>query len=129
MTAAPKPQRQPKVSKIDPPSDSRLASLLTEYSRAKDEETAAKERAAELQSQIRATVLEDAGDDVPEKFEVAADPHGGYPGYTFYWTAEGWTCDTKRMKSEDPETWVKWAKKRDGFWTFKEKQLGRGFKR
>lgn len=133
MTSDQQPQapvQQPKPvvrKKVDPASDSRLATLLTAHKEAKERAAAAAAEADELQSQITAEVLATVpeGGKVPDAFDIAADPHGGYPAYTYRYTPPGWGIDSKRMKSEDPEEYVKWAKRREGYWTFEAKRAGK----
>lgn len=116
--------------KVDPESDSRLATLLTQYKSAKEREVAAKEEAAELQSQIVTELANQVeGDSIPDVFDIAADPMGGYPAYSYRYTPPGWGLDAKAMKAEDPETYVKYAKERQGYWTFEAKKTGQGRRR
>jgi len=120
--------KQKRRRKVDPESDSKLALLLTMYARAKEESNAASELADEYQSQIKKAILEAAGDDVPDSFDIAADPMGGYPAFTFSYTEPSWVLDSKRMKAEAPETYVEYAKQTRGFWTFKQKTNYKGKK-
>lgn len=131
MTAA--EPREPEVQvkskrtrKVDPPSDSKLATLLTEYAKAKEQAEAYSKQAGELQSQIRQLLFDQAGDDVPDSFSIPADPHGGYPAFSMYYTPPSWSLDSKSLKSNDPETWVQYAKEKRGYWTFKERENGIG---
>jgi hypothetical protein len=129
MTETQAPEAQPKVKirkKIDPPSDSPLARLLTAYHQAKDEAAAVDERAEEYLSQAKNLIFEAGGKDVPDAFDIVADPHGGYPAYSFAYTPPGWSVDSKRMKADSPETYVEWAKPTKGFWSFREKQNHKG---
>jgi hypothetical protein len=124
---SPEPVQRPRTRrKVDPESDSRLAALLTSYREAKERESAAKAEAAELQSHIVSELASVAGDDVPDVFDISADPMGGYPAFTYRYTPPGLGLDSEKMKSEDPVTYVKFLKERRGYWTFEAKKTGRG---
>lgn len=121
------PEQQPKRrvrKKVDPHSGDRLALLLTEYHRAKTLAESAGAEAEEYKSLIIAA-LEISADEETDVFDIAADPMGGYPAFTYRYTPEGWGVDTKRMASEEPETYVKFAKRRQGYWTFEAKKQGK----
>lgn len=118
-------------TKVDPASDSRLASLLTSYKEAKERESAAKAEASELQSHIVSELASQIpeGQNVPDAFDISADPMGGYPAFTYRYTPPGLGLDSDKMKSEDPATYVKYLKERRGYWTFEAKKTGQGRRR
>lgn len=122
---SPEAQPKPKVrQKLDPASDSKLAALLTSFHEAKCRADAAAAEAEEYMSQITG-MLSEVSEGV-DAFDIAADPHGGYPAFTYRWTPEGKGLDGARLKSDDPELWERYAKPRKGYWTFEKKRNGRG---
>lgn len=120
-------KRQPVRQKLDPASDSKLAMLLTSFHEAKCRADAAAAEAEEYMSQITG-MLSEVSEGV-DAFDIAADPHGGYPAFTYRWTPEGKGLDGQRLKSDDPELWERYAKPRKGYWTFEKKRNGRGGRR
>lgn len=125
---APEPQPKSKVrQKLDPASDSKLAALLTSFHEAKKRAESADAEADEYLSQIK-SMLATVSDGV-DAFDIAADPHGGYPAFTYRYTPAGKTLDGAKLKSENPDTWESFAKERKGYWTFEAKKSGRGRKR
>lgn len=87
----------------------RLEQLRAEYDEAKAAEAAAKERADMLTAAIKAE-----GASVHPGATVIDIVTPGKPALRMSWRAP-WRIDEKRLKAEDPVTYVKYAKQ-GGYW-------------
>jgi hypothetical protein len=123
--AVPQPKPKKRI-KVEPEPEGKLEQLLVENKRARDEADIAGERADDLKGQIKAWLLDlFSGEDVPDAFDIPADAHGRYPAYSLT-RQEGFRLDTEAMKNQAPEVYVRFAKKQQPSWTFREsKQQGR----
>ena len=128
--AEPEPKPQPKVKKrqkFEPEPGSRLALLFNQL----PELEAAKKEAEEkltackkaIQAEIGSTI--DNPEDLPDQFDIPADPYGGYPAYTLAAREGAWRLDAEALKNQDPATYVKWAKRGQPYWELKRKQTNR----
>lgn len=96
---------------VEPPAESRLAQLHAAYPAAK---AAADEAAATLKAITDAIKLE-LTQAAPDEERVTLRGDGPTLALTY---AERWTIDSRKLKAEDPETYVRYAKK-GGSWTLK----------
>lgn len=103
---------EPEPVQVAAPSDSRLAQLQAEYADAKSAADAAGERLKAITDAIKLELTTAA----PEHTKI--DLAGG-PGPAMRLSyVERWSLDTRRMKAEDPLTYVRYAKK-GGAWTLR----------
>jgi hypothetical protein len=123
----PVPVPQPKVRsriKVEPVPEGMLEQLLIENRRARDEADIAGERADDLKSQIKALLLDLLpAEQLPDAFDIPADAHGRFPAYSLT-RQEGFRLDTEAMKNQAPELYVRFAKKQNPSWTFRESKQG-----
>jgi hypothetical protein len=61
------------------------------------------------------------GTTLPDGFDVPADAHGRYPGFSLTMKS-GWRLDTDALKEGDPATYIKYAVKSKPTWELREKQ-------
>ena len=109
VPTAPVPQ-QPAVVKSR--KGSRLAALLDAYPAAK---AMADEAAAQLKAITDGIKLE-ASQQAPDQPKVTICPAGGSEAPTLELDyRESWRIDSRKLKAEDPETYVRYAKK-SGAW-------------
>jgi hypothetical protein len=127
---APAAQPQPKIKKrtrLEPPDGSRLALLFTRLPQLESRKKEAEEELAEckkaIQQEIAATITDP--DDMPDQFDIPADPYGGWPAYTLAAREGAWGLDTEAMKTQDPETYVKFARRGRPYWDLRRVQKNR----
>lgn len=98
---------------IQPQPDSRLAQLCMQYDLAKTEA----EKAAQALKAITDGIKLEATQAAPGQQQIVIDsPDLAQPLQVAY--AERWTVDAKKLKTEDPETYVRYAKK-GGSWSLR----------
>jgi hypothetical protein len=90
--------------------DTRLAQLYAAYPDAK----AAADDATKKLKAITDAIKVELNQAAPEETRIELHGEGGVPLRLAY--SESWTLDSKRMKTEDPETYVRFARK-GGRWT------------
>lgn len=129
-TAVVQPVEQPKVKKrlkVEPADGSRLAALMAELPKLEAAKTEAEEKLKEckaaVQAEVAATVQNP--EDLPDVFDIPADPYGSHPAYTLSAREGQWRIDTDAMKTQEPQTYVKWAKRGRPFWELKRVQKNR----
>jgi hypothetical protein len=122
--SGPAPVEQPKVKKrqkLEPAPDSKLSYLFTKLpeleARKKEAEEELSACKKSIQSEIAATV--ENPEDMPDQFDIPGDPYGGYPAYTLAAREGAWRLDTEAMKNQEPETYVRWAKRGAPYWELK----------
>jgi hypothetical protein len=122
---------QPKIKKrlkLEPADDSRLSMLMSQLPELEVQKREAEEKLAEhkkaIQQEIAAFVVAN-GLDMPDVFDIPADPYGAHPAYTLSSREGAWRLNTEAMKAEDPETYVKWAVKGNPYWELKKVQKNR----
>lgn len=94
--------------------DTRLAQLLAQYDLAKAEADKAAEALKTITNAIKLEATQAAE---PGSTEIIVDsPELARPLQVSY--VERWTVDTKKLKAEAPETYVRYAKK-GGSWTLR----------
>jgi hypothetical protein len=109
--------------KVEPVPEGRLEQLLIEYKRAAEQAAEGKERAEELKARIKGFLLDvPEGTQLPDGFDVPADAHGRYPGFSLTMKT-GWRLDTDALKEGDPATYIKYAVKSKPTWELREKQV------
>lgn len=114
-------QAQPKIKvrkKLEPEEGSQLSLLFHQLPALEAAKKQAEEDLATHKRKIQQEVARGITDpnDMPDVFQIPADPHGGYPGYTLAARDGAWRLDSEAMKSEDPGTWQKWAKQGRPYW-------------
>lgn len=109
--STPTPEAQPPVI-VEPSADSRLAQLHAQYADAKAAADAAAEHLKTITDGIKAELANAA----PGQEQVTLRGAGGPVLALAY--AERWTVDSRKLKAEDPETYVRFAKK-GGAWSLK----------
>lgn len=92
--------------------DTELAQLVAEYDRLDVE---VKAKSAELES-VKARLKVALQEAKPGETEVLLTAPGLAKPLKM-WFQEKWTLDSKAMKNQAPEIWVRWAKK-SGSWYF-----------
>lgn len=111
MTEQPTVPTEAQAFPVPATATERLAALHAEYADAKAAADGAAERLTAIKDGIKAEM-------------AAAAPEGqtkivltGFDGPTLQLTyAESWRVDSRKLKAEDPETYVRYAKK-SGSWT------------
>jgi hypothetical protein len=112
---------QKKRVKVEPIPEGKLEQLLIANKRAKDAADIAGEEASVTKSEIKAWLLDLFPDGKrPDAFDIPADAHGRYPAYSMT-LKEGFRLDTTAMKAEDPELYVRYAKKSAPVWELRER--------
>ena len=123
-TAQPKPKVRVKV---EPDPASRLAFLLAQLPELESKKKEAEEQLAgckkAIQQEIAKTVTDPAN--VPDVFDIPADPYGAHPAYTLSSRPGALRLDTEAMKAQDPATYDKWAKRGQPYWELKRVQRNR----
>lgn len=103
---------EPEPVQVTVPQESRLAALHAEYADAKAAADAANERLKGITDAIKLELTTAA----PEHTKIDL-PAGAGPALRLTYS-ERWTLDTRRMKEQDPLTYVRYAKK-GGAWTLR----------
>lgn len=127
-TVTPVPQPQPKVHlKFEPAEGSRASALLTQLPHLEADKREAEARLDEckaaLMSEIAATVTDAAS--MPDGWSIPADPHGGWPAYNLTSNPGKMGLDTKALKTEEPQTYDKFAKRGKPYWSLTRVQRQR----
>lgn len=119
---APRPKRR---LKVEPEPGGQLEQLLIAGKAAADAEKAASEAAEEYKAAVKRWLLSlfPDPDDLPDAFDIVADPHGRYPAYAMTLKG-GFRVDSTAMKKEDPETYVRWARKIQPTWELRPVSTG-----
>lgn len=142
MTTTPAPAEQPQESslvaqpyrpvkkvrlKVEVPEGSKLSCLMALLPRHEAEKKAAEDQLSETKKAIQAEVVKTIEDpeDLPDVFDLPADPYGAHGAYTLSAREGAWSLDTELMKSTEPETYVKFARKGRPFWELRRVQRNR----
>jgi hypothetical protein len=127
---AEEPKAQPPVKvrkRFEPEPGSRLAALFMQLPQleAEKKESAEKLDACKkaIQQEIAATITD--ASDMPDQFDIPADPYGGWPAYTLAAREGAWGLDTEAMKTQEPETYVKFARRGRPYWDLRRVQKNR----
>lgn len=122
---------QPKVKKrlkLEPEENSRLSMLMSQLPEMEVQKREAAEKLEAhkkaIQQEIAAFVVAQSLE-MPDVFDLPADPYGAHPAYTLSAREGAWRIDTEALKSQEPETYVKWAKKGNPYWELKRVQKNR----
>lgn len=112
--------------KVEPDPGSRLEQLLVQNKQAHDEAEVAKEREDETKAAIKAYLLSlfPDGSGLPDAFDIAADPHGRYPGYSMSLRG-GLRFDSKRFGAEVPGLYEQYKVEITPSWELRESGQGR----
>lgn len=126
--ATPVEQPKPKVKlKFEPTEGSRASALLCQLPQLESQKKDAEEKLDEckraIMSEIAATV-EDAGS-MPDGWTIPADPNGGYPAYNLTSNPGKLGLDTEALKTEEPQTYEKFAKRGKPYWSLTRVQRNR----
>lgn len=103
---------------VAPPADTRLGQLHASWEQAKADADEAAERLKVITDGIKSELAEAAGDET--RMELLGD--NGPPLVLAY--VESWRFDSKKLKTEDPATWVRYATK-GGSWRLERKRAGK----
>lgn len=112
---------QPKIKvrkKLEPAEGSSLSLLFTQLPELEAAKKDAEEKLAAHKKRIQQEIagsIEDPSQ-LPDVFDIPADPFGSYPAYTLAARKGAWRLNAEAMKSEDPETYVKWAVQGEPYW-------------
>lgn len=116
-----------KRSKLEITEGSRLSMLMAQLPELEasksDAETRLREHKKAIQAEIAATV--DDPNELPDVFDIPADPYGAHPAYTMSARQGAWRLDAEAMKNQEPTTYVKWAVRGDPYWELKRVQRNR----
>src|ERR1700743_239453 len=116
-----------KRAKLEISEGSRLSALMAQLpemeAAAKDAAERLKEHKKAVQAEIAKTV-EDP-EQLPDVFDIPADPYGAHPAYTLAAREGSWSLDAEAMKTQEPHTYVKWAKRGKPYWELKRVQRNR----
>lgn len=129
-TAGPLPQPQPKPrvhQRLEPEPGSDLSLLFTQLpvlEAAKAEaEAALKAHKKKIQAEIGKTVTDPS--QMPDVFNIPADPYGGYPAYTLSARAGQKRLNAEAMKAQDPDTYEKWVVQGEPYWELARVRVNR----
>ena len=126
-TAKPQPKIKKRL-KLEPEENSRLSMLMARLPELEVQKRDAEEKLAAHKKAIQQEIAEFVvanNLDMPDVFDLPADPYGAHPAYTLSSREGAWRLNTEAMKAEDPETYVKWAVKGDPYWELKRVQKNR----
>lgn len=126
MQPVPAAQPVPKVRfKVEPEESGQLEQLLIENKKAKDEADVAGERSDELKAAIKNWLLSlfPDGKGLPDAFDITADPHGRYPGYTMTLKG-GERVDTKLLAANSPDVYRQFLRPIQKTWELREAGQG-----
>lgn len=112
---------QPKIKvrkRLEPAEGSALSLLFTQLPELEAAKKEAEEKLTAHKKRIQQEIARDISNpqDMPDVFDIPADPFGAYPAYTLSARAGAWRLNAEAMKSEDPETYVKWAVQGEPYW-------------
>lgn len=114
-----------KRMKVEPEPEGQLEQLLIANKAAHDSAVEANDAEKEYKQAIKSWLLslfpDPAG--LPDSFDITADPHGRYPGYTMTLKG-GYMLDAKAMKAQSPETYAAWRKPVSKSWELREADTG-----
>lgn len=107
-------QTEPTFVPVPATATERLAQLHAAYPDAKAAADAAAEKLAAIKDGIKAELVA-AAPEGSTKIALVGDPSTGAPALTLV-HSERWSIDSRRLKRDDPETYVRYAKKSES-WT------------
>lgn len=122
---APLPKKRVKV---EPEPGGQLEQFLIAHKKAHDEADAASEQEEEYKKAVKSWLLSlfENPEDLPDAFDIAADAHGRYPGYTLTLKGVGaFRLSTERLKAAEPEKYVQYAVPVTPTWELRESTQGR----
>lgn len=120
---APEVPRPKRRLKVEPEPGGQLEQFLIANKRAHDDAEEAKERESEYKQAVKKFLLGLFPDpaDLPDAFDIAADPHGRYPAYTMTLKGVGsFRLNTDALKSTEPEKYVQYAVPVTPTWELRE---------
>lgn len=112
---------QPKIKirqKLEPAEGSDLSLLFTQLPELEAAKKEAEERLAAHKKKIQQEIAKSVTDpaDMPDVFDIPADPFGAYPAYTLSARQGAWRLNAEAMRNEDPATYKKWAVQGEPYW-------------
>lgn len=130
----PQPAPQPRVRtrlRVEAPEGSRLSSLLARLPELEARKKSSEEELSELKGAIQAEIAGTVEDpeSLPDVFDIPASPDGSWPAYSLTSCEGSWGIDTEALKSQDPETYVRWARRGRPYWKLTRAAQGRGRQR
>lgn len=127
LTAVPQPKIKTRV-KVEPDPASRLAYLLSQLPELETQKRESEEKLKECKKAIQQEVAAFTaanGLDVPDVFDLPADPYGAHPAYTLSARPGALHVDTEALKAQDKDTYDKWAVRGDPYWELRRVQRNR----
>jgi hypothetical protein len=112
--------------RVEPEPGGQLEQFLIANKAAHDAKTKADEEEADVKTQIKSWLLSlfPNPKDLPDSFDIVADAHGRYPGYTM--TLKGGTrLDSKRLREAEPGLYQTYEVKITPSWDLREASTGR----
>lgn len=121
------PPRIKRRHKLEPEEGSRLSMLMTQLpalEAAKAEaESKLKEHKKAIQLEIGKTVSDP--DNMPDVFDIPADPYGGYPAYTLSAREGAWRLNSEALKTQEPGTYERYLEQGQPYWELKRRDRNR----
>lgn len=114
-------EQQPKAKvrrKLEPAEGSHLSLLFHRLPQLEAAKKQAEDELAACKKQIQQEIAKGITDpaDMPDQFDIPADPYGGYPAYTLAAREGAMRLNTEAMKAQDRATYDKWAVRGQPYW-------------
>ena len=112
---------QPKIKKrqkLEPAEGSLLSMLFTQLPELEAAKKDAEEKLTAHKKKIQQEIAKgiENPEDLPDQFDIPADPYGSYPAYYLAAREGAWRLDSEAMKNQEPDTYKKWAKRGQPYW-------------
>lgn len=124
---SPQPQPRPRRRlKVEPEPGGQLEQYLVANKQHHDDAEQAAEQEDEYKKAVKAWLLSLFPDpaDLPDGFDIAADPHGRYPAYSMTLKG-GRRLDSKRLHADIPDLYEKYEVDITPTWELRESSPGR----
>lgn len=118
VTPVPQPKTKVKL-KFEPALGSRAASLLAQLPHLEADKNEAEARLNECKAAIMAEIALTVTDpaQMPDGWTIPADPYGAWPAYNLISNPGKLALDTTALKTEEPQTYEKFAKRGKPYWS------------
>lgn len=115
--AVPQPKTKKRM-KLEPAEGSELSLLFHQLPELEAQKRQAEAELTACKKKIQQEIARGITDvnDMPDQFDIPADPFGGYPAYTLAARQGALRLNAEAMKAEDPATYDKWAVRGDPYW-------------
>jgi len=112
---------QPKIKKrlkLEPEPNSQLSLLFHQLPELEAAKKEAEEKLAAHKKKIQQEIARsiENPEDLPDQFDIPADPFGGYPAYTLAARDGALRLNAEAMKAQDRATYDKWAVRGQPYW-------------